>query len=144
MVGTGHSDNTPAHPIATASIGTAASVGSLRTAVKTFWDNNVLTGDNVLEAPYNHLYPRLTTQSNTYTVYVRAQALQVPPGTSLANLPESKIKVSGEYRGSFALERYIDPADPAIPDFAQMSNFGKTLYPYYKMRIKGSRQFLPQ
>lgn len=144
VVGTGHTDNTPLHPIATANIGSAASAGSLRTAVKDFWDHNVLTGDNVLEAPYNHLYPRLTTQSNTYTVYVRAQSLQVPPGTPLTSLPESRIKMNGEYRGSFAVERYIDPADPDIPDFAASSNFGKTLYPFYKLRIKGSRQFLPQ
>lgn len=76
------------------------------------------------EAPYNHLYPRLTTQSNTYTVYVRAQSLQVPPGSPLTNLPENRIKVNGEYGGSLAVERYIDPADPDIPDFASSSNFG--------------------
>jgi uncharacterized protein (TIGR02600 family) len=144
VVGTGHADNPPDHPIATANIGTATNAGSLRAAIKDFWSNNVLTGDNVFEAPYNHLYPRLTTQSNTFTVYVRAQSLQVLPGTPLSNLPENRIKVSGEYRGSFAVERYIDPSNPQIPDFASASNFSKTLYPFYKFRVKGSRQFLPQ
>jgi uncharacterized protein (TIGR02600 family) len=144
VVGTGHTDNTPAHPIATANIGTATNAGSLRTAIKDFWSNNILTGDNVFEAPYNHLYPRLTTQSNTYTVYVRAQSLQVPPNTPLSNLPESRIKVSGEFRGSFGVDRYIDPNDARIPDFTAAGSASKTLYPYYKFRIKGSRQFLPQ
>lgn len=144
VIGTGHADNTPAHPLASASIGSANDADALETAVKDFWSKNPFTGDNLLEAPYNHLYPRLTTQSNTYTVYVRAQSLQVPPGTSLSSLPESRIKVSGEYRGSFAVERYIDPSASQIPDFAMSSNSSKTLYPFYKFRIKGARQFLPQ
>lgn len=144
LVGTGHSDDPPAHPLSSTSIGSANNASSLETAVRDFWTKNPFTGDNVLEAPYNHLYPRLTTQSNTYTVYVRAQSLQVPPGTPLSSLPESRVKVSGEYRGSFAVERFIDPSDPQIPDFASASNFSKTLYPYYKFRVKGSRQFLPQ
>ena len=143
VVGTGHSDNVPAHPISTANVGGATDAATLRTAIKDFWSKNTLTGDNVLEAPYNHLYPRLTTQSNTYTVYVQAQSLQVLPNSSLASLPESRIRVNGEFRGSFGLERYIDTGD-TIPDFASSANFSKTLYPYYKFRIKGSRQFLPQ
>lgn len=144
VVSTGHSENTPPNAIASTNIGGAGDVGSLRAALADFWSKNTLSGDNVLEAPYNHLYPRLTTQSNTYTVYVRAQSLQIPPNTALSNLPESRIKVSGEYRGSFGIDRYIDPNDAAIPDFAATSNASKTLYPYYKFRVKGSRQFLPQ
>lgn len=145
VVGTGHSAPDPValHAISTANIGGATDAATLRTAIKDFWSKNTLTGDNVLEAPYNHLYPRLTTQSNSYTVYVQAQSLQVLPNSSLAGLPESRIRVNGEYRGSFGLERYIDTAD-TIPDFASSANFSKTLYPYYKFRIKGSRQFLPQ
>jgi hypothetical protein len=42
------------------------------------------------------------------------------------------------------VERYIDAADKAIPDFASSGSFSKTVYPYYKFRIKGARQFLPQ
>jgi len=144
VIGTGHSENSPAYAIDSVNIAGATTAESLRTAIKSFWAKNTLTGDNAWEAPYNHLYPRLTTQSNTYTIYVQAQSLQVLPNASLANLPESKIRVNGEYRGSFGVERYIDQTDTSIPDFASAGNFSKTLYPFYKFRIKGARQFLPQ
>ena len=143
-IGTGHSDGAPPQPIDTVKIGSASDAASLRTAMIDFWSKNTLTGDNALEAPYNHLYPRLTTQSNVYTVYVRAQSLQVPRGVSLVNLPESRIRINGEYRGSFKVERYIDPEETAIPDFTEPASFSKMLYPLYKFRIKSSRQFLPQ
>src|SRR5687767_7834930 len=39
-------------------------------------DGYKLTGDNVRESPYNNIYPRLTTKSNSYTVHVRAQSLK--------------------------------------------------------------------
>ena len=48
--------------------------GSTQAGVASWWDNYRQTGDNVREEPYGHLYSRLTTQSNTYTVHVRAQA----------------------------------------------------------------------
>lgn len=141
VVGTGHPDDTPAHPIATASIGTATDAGSVRSAVKDFWTKNTLTGDNVLEAPYNSLYPRLTTQSNTYTVYVRAQALQVPASTTDGKFSNVAGRVTGEYRGSYEIERYLDQNDVRIPDFA--TNFAKTIYPYYKFRVLTAKQFIP-
>lgn len=45
--------------------------------IKSWWydnpktDRKALTGDNVRESPYNHLYPRLTTKSNTYTLTLK-------------------------------------------------------------------------
>jgi len=144
VIGTGHSEDAPGHPISSVNIAGASDAGALRTAIKSFWAKNTLTGDNAWEAPYNHLYPRLTTQSNTYTVYVKAQTIQVAPGTSLGSVPESRMRVTGEYRGSYDVERYLDAADTTIPDFALSANFSKTIYPYYKFRIRSSRQFLPQ
>ena len=35
-----------------------------------------MTGDNLREEPYDRIYPRLTTQSNTFTVHCRVQTLQ--------------------------------------------------------------------
>lgn len=144
VIGTGHSEDVPAHPAASVDIAGASDAGALRTAIKSFWAKNTLTGDNAWEAPYNNLYPRLTTQSNTYTVYVKAQTIQVAPNSSLGSLPESRMRVTGEYRGSYNVERYIDSADTSIPDFAQAANLSRTIYPYYKFRIKAARQFLPQ
>jgi len=113
-----------------------------------------LTGDNVRERPYVHLYPRLTTQSDTYTVHFRVQSLrQVSVGRkssadwSVWN--ESSDKVDGEERGSRTIERTIDPTDPTLPDFAGLKDaFGTTvsasdpvLMPdkYYRYRVISSK-----
>ncbi len=94
-----------------------------------YWQARLLTGDNVREMPYNHLYPLLTTKSNTYTVHFRTQTLKKRLGAGIpATDPrwqewdESKDAVLGDYRGATLIERYIDPSDPKIPDFALEEN----------------------
>ncbi|MEI8309271.1 MAG: Verru_Chthon cassette protein A [Verrucomicrobiota bacterium] len=77
-----------------------------------------LTGDNMRERPYALLYPLLTTKSNSYTVHFRAQVLKKIPGTDVAQWVENKDVVASEFRGSSLIERYIDPSDPDLPDFA--------------------------
>ncbi len=121
----------------------AANATDLRTKINEFWSKNTLTGDNVLEAPYNALYPRLTTQSNTYTVYVRAQALKVTGTSTNGVFTRVQDRVTGEYRGSYEVERYLDINDSTIPDFADSTNYSKTIYPYYKFRILSNKQFIP-
>jgi uncharacterized protein (TIGR02600 family) len=135
--------NPPSNPTATVDIYDAADANALRTQIKTFWADNTLTGDNVLEAPYNALYPRLTTQSNTYTVYTRAQALQVTGPSTGGTFTHIQDRVVGEYRGSYEVERYLDINDASIPDFADPANYSKTIYPYYKFRILSNKQFIP-
>jgi uncharacterized protein (TIGR02600 family) len=44
--------------------------------VPAWWDRFKITGDNTREIPYGHIYPRLTTKSNTFTVHMRVQALR--------------------------------------------------------------------
>ena len=112
------------------------------TAVATYWANNALTGDNSRERPYNGLYPRLTTKSNTYTVHVRAQTLTMPPNTPTGQWVENPQLVTSEYRGSVTVNRYIDPQDPNIPDFVA-SPLTYSLDSYYKYRILETRRFLP-
>lgn len=84
-------------------------VGATISNIATWWDNYGLTGDNLREQPYSHLYPRLTTKSNTYTVHVRTQTLKKVDRSKPGEWVEGKDKVSGEYRGSFVIERYLDP-----------------------------------
>src|SRR6476469_4529658 len=43
---------------------------------RTFWGSHDMTGDNARERPYAHIYPRLTTKSNVYTVHMRCQAIR--------------------------------------------------------------------
>jgi uncharacterized protein (TIGR02600 family) len=127
-------------------------VGSTASTVNTFWDDKLVTGDNLRESPYKHLYPLLTTKSNTYTVHFRVQALKKVPSTSATVWDETKDKVVGEYRGSTTIERYINPNDTSIPDFAPTLAPGPSPAPtpvpgnlegYYKWRVLNNRQFAP-
>jgi len=105
-----------------------------------------LTGDNSREAPYGQLYPRLTTKSNVYQVHYRVQTLQKARSTDPALWDEAKDRSAGEKRGSAILERYLDPADAALPDLADVENFtaaGHHLDRYYRYRIIQRRDFAP-
>jgi len=136
--------------------------------IKQWWYANAgttrksLTGDNIRERPYSYIYPRLTTKSNTYQIHYRVQTLKQTPtahgsgnystwidpgaGTGTAD------KVLGEVRGSAIIERYIDPSDTTIPDFAgQVSTSGlgvlsqpaNIMDTYYKFRVISMKQFNP-
>ena len=117
-----------------------------------------LTGDNSRERPYAQIYPRLTTKSNSYTVHFRVQMLKqgIPASTPAtdprwAQWDEKKGQVTGEYRGSSLIERYVDPGDTTLPDFATTpaatlesypdpNNPGKTLSAY-KFRVVSTKKF---
>ncbi len=115
------------------------------TVMNTFWSTRRLTGDNLRERIYTTLYPRLTTKSNSYTVYYTVQALANPPASDQTKWNESKGRVLSEYRGSTSLERYIDPEDPNVPDYAAAADptAEPTLDRFYRWRITGARQFAP-
>ena len=108
-----------------------------------------LTGDNSLERPYSMIYPRLTTKSNTYTVHVRVQTLKKAPTTPVNVFKDGQDQVIGEFRGSFVIERYLDPATtgffngPTPVSFS--SNNGvlpaSTQIGPFKFRIVSSKQF---
>ena len=116
--------------------------------VEAWWTAQRFTGDNTREQPYAYLLPRITTKSNTYTVHLRVQALKQVPGwrttaTDWGKWDETKDQVVSEYRGSASIERYVDPNDPTIPDFALPANYSKNLAPYYRWRTLAEKQFLP-
>jgi uncharacterized protein (TIGR02600 family) len=106
--------------------------------LKAFWERHKLTGDNSLERPYTHIYPRLTTRSNTYTVHVRVQSLRKSPGgpADVKLFREDRDAVSGDFRGSFVVERYLDP------NLQKFENDDDTLGPY-RFRVVSSKQFAP-
>ncbi|PTY06819.1 hypothetical protein DB346_00755 [Verrucomicrobia bacterium LW23] len=106
-----------------------------------FWPNYRLTGDNSRERPYANIYPRLTTKSNTYTVHVRTQSLKKALGTPDEKWIEGRDKVTGEYRGSNILERYIDVSDDRLPDFATDTTANVDMY--YRTRVVSSKKFAP-
>ena len=101
-----------------------------------FWSTRRLTGDNMRERPYNAIYPRVTTQSNIYTVYVKAQSLKQVPGTLSAapgTFTEDKDRVEGEFQASYTFERYIDP------NAALSEEDADPLGSLYKLRVINQR-----
>jgi uncharacterized protein (TIGR02600 family) len=106
-----------------------------------FWNNHLNTPENLREKPYTNLYARLTTKSNTFTVHVRAQALQKVPGTPADQWVENRDKVVGEERVSTIVERYIDAGDASLLDFATDAN--ALLSDYYRMRVLSTKRFTP-
>jgi uncharacterized protein (TIGR02600 family) len=118
--------------------------GSEDSWAATFWANHRLTGENIRERIYTTVYPRVTTKSNTFTVHMRAQALKQAPGGNPAVWDETRGSVAGDYRGSTTLERFIDPNNASIPDYA--GGFGAGVAPldsFYRWRVVQNRQFAP-
>jgi uncharacterized protein (TIGR02600 family) len=117
--------------------------GKTKSAMATYWDDKRITGDNARETPYNHLYPLFTTKGNTYTVHFRVQALKKGAGSSATAWNEATDNVTGEYRGSTTIERYISQDASGIPDYATADASTPNLENYYKWRTISNRQFAP-
>lgn len=122
--------------------------------MKTFWTTHALTGENVRERPYANLIGRLTTKSNTFTVHYKVQVLRQRTGSpDFALWEDGKDTVVSEHRGSTILERYIDPNDPDLPDFATRTGGNPTRLPsledrmnmdnYYRIRTVATKRFAP-
>lgn len=125
-----------------ASVSTADKA-SLDASMKTYWEGHALTGDNSRERIYTTIYPRLTTKSNTFTVHFRAQSLKQAPGSTPGQWVEGKDLVTADYRGSTTIERFIDPNDRAIPDYAADPDVLPTLDSFYHWRVRSHHQFAP-
>ena len=108
-------------------------------------------GDNTREKPYADLYSRVTTKSNVFTVYYRVQTLKNPSATA-ASWTEGTGAITGEYRGSTTIERYIDPNSTAVPAYASSTYNSPSLLAaapsldsptYYKWRVVENDRFSP-
>lgn len=126
--------------------------GTTRAGLSSFWSDKRVTGSNSREAPYGHILPRLTTKSNTFTVHYTVQSLKRTPSTPEGEWNEDRDVVLGEQRGSFTIERYIDPADPEFNtnthsqnDFAAHAGDANppTLNRFYRYRVIANKQFRP-
>jgi len=110
-----------------------------------YWDDRRVTGDNSRERPYAHVLAKLTTRSNTYTVHYKVQSLRKVPGGAADVWDESRDRVTSESRGSRTIERYIDPNNGEIPDYAAKANplAEKRLDQFYQWRVIANRDFAP-
>lgn len=134
-------------------INTSDALKTFDTALGAFWGSHKLTGDNSLERPYDYLYPRLTTRSNTYTVHVRVQSIQQAKNApDKAQFIDGRDTVSGEFRGSFIIERYLDPDNAGfyVKDKATGvmrkttdENDPAAMLGPYCFRVISSKQFTP-
>lgn len=106
-----------------------------------WWKDRTITGDNLRERPYVEIYPRVTTRSNVFTIHVWAQTLKKNKNMDPNRWVEDKDLVTGEYRGSYLLERYVNPQNSKLPDFAISSD--KRLSDYYQFRVIQSKQIVP-
>lgn len=120
----------------------AASTDDTYNNMTSYWNTRRLTGDNSKERIYATLYPRLTTKSNTFTIHAKVQTLKKLPGTPANVWTEGKDQVTGEYRGSQTIERYADPNNVSIPDYADAA-VNKPISSFYKTRVISSKQFAP-
>lgn len=124
--------------------------------MQNFWNSKRLTGDNERERPYADIYPRITTKSNTYTVYMRVQTLRKRPligGTAAKQKQwhlewnEGQDQVLAEYRGATTIERYLDPQDRRlIGTTAKPPEYDadrRSLEPIYRFRTLDSKRFQP-
>jgi uncharacterized protein (TIGR02600 family) len=100
-----------------------------------------MIGDNLRERPYSHLYSRLTTKSNTFTVYYTVQTLK-NANPDPTEWDETRGAVTGEYRGNTVLERYLDP-NAGTRDFTNSANANYTLESDYRWRVISNAQFAP-
>jgi uncharacterized protein (TIGR02600 family) len=116
-------------------------VGQTIAGMPAYWTTNALTGDNSRERPYTNLLGRLTTKSNTFTVHFRVQVLKKSPATPADQWVEGRDTVASEYRGSTLIERYIDPNNTSIPDFATATT--ANIDDYYRFRVIQTRRFAP-
>lgn len=136
---------------------TAGEINFRSNPITSWWKGSVstdysLTADNLRETPYGHIYPRLTTKSNSYTVHVRVQTLAKSLNTPPAAFVDPKRSgatdsVTGEYRGSFEIERYLDPnaLEASGLDLATVSPESPTtpLGQFYKYRTISAKEFRP-
>ncbi len=104
-----------------------------------FWQGHKLTGDNSREAPYNYIYPLLTTKSNTYQIHYRVQTLK-PLRQKTDYDAKEDFAITGEQRGSYVIERYLDVNDPALQ---AVDTDATSLNDFYHFRTLRHDRFAP-
>lgn len=120
--------------------------GQTASSIESYWNSEALSpsGDDVREYPYGNVYARLTTKSNTYTIFLRVQTLRKDSQRADYGIwDEGKDKVTGEYRGSTTIERYVDTSDPDLARKDFTTDFKQSLDRHYKFRVVGTRRFAP-
>ena len=111
-------------------------------SMRNFWKDHGITGDNTIESVYNGIYPRVTTQSNVFKIYMTVQILSKVRSTRPDEFIQGEDKVMGEYRGSVVVERYLDPNSRELPEWRKdYEGKEKSADYYYQWRVVNTKQF---
>ena len=94
-------------------------------AMDRFWEEHRLTADNVRERPYANLHAMLTTKSNSFEVHVVAQTIRKSAESAPDLFDPTVDEITGQWRGSGSVQRYLDPEDPRLPDYVHEGSRGR-------------------
>ena len=123
----------------TSKLAANAPASAVESYVQSFWNANSGTADNLRERPYVAIYPRVTTQSNTYTVHVWTQTLTKSKTSGAGTFdPDAGDAVGASYRGSVQIERFLDTGNTEF----NRSDPSATLGPYL-FRVTNATEFSP-
>ncbi len=117
--------------------------GQTAAGMPAFWNNHLLTAENLRERIYTTLYPRVTTQSNTFTVHLKVQTLKAGPGMPSGEWVEARGQITGEYEAAVLIERYLNPNSGNIPDYASQPGSTPSLPDLYRWRTLSQLRFAP-
>ncbi len=105
-------------------------------AVRAFWDQHRLSGDNVLERPYAGLYSRLTTRSNAFRLHLWVQRIDKDLQASPEHYDSIRDRIVEEYRGSARITRVLNHTHPNLPRYASSTNHLPAIEGYYDYLIQ--------
>ncbi|MDF1755922.1 MAG: Verru_Chthon cassette protein A [Verrucomicrobiales bacterium] len=112
-----------------------------------YWQYHRAIGDNGRERPYANIYQRTTTKSNVFKVHYRGQVLKQgrrDTSSEYEKWDNELDSVVGEYRGSSIVERYLNPNDPNIPDYATATpGTADPIGDFYRFRVANTTRFAP-
>jgi hypothetical protein len=100
-----------------------------------------VTGDNLKERPYANIYQKITTKSNTFRIYFKAQTIKKALSTNVNEIDTRKDTVTAEYQGSAMIERFLDVMNGQLPDYSAIGINQPSLEHYYKYRVVDLKQF---
>lgn len=125
------------------------SMAERRNKMGQFWASNRLTGDNTKERLYANLYQKVTTKSNAFRVYFRAQSISKARSLQPNEVDTTRDTVTAEYQGSALIQRYLDMSKfTDYPDYASVLSSSslfamRSLEHYYRYRVLEMKQFAP-
>lgn len=103
-----------------------------------FWSQHALTGDNVRERPYANLHALLTTKSNSFTVFVRAESIEKAEGSAPDVFSPGEDTITESWSGRGRVERFLDLQDPALVDSVREVARGREPAPltnFYQLQL---------